>query len=69
MALCAGVNFAMFLTIAVAHSLQFERYVENQRLLTVLTEFAALLLPLQYLAGGSLPAPSAPRVAAEAAPS
>ena len=68
-ALCAGVNFAMFLTIAVAHSLQFERYVENQRLLTVLTEFAALLLPLQYLAGGSPLAPAAPRVAAEAVPS
>jgi hypothetical protein len=42
--LCFAVNFAIFLTIAVAHSLGFTRYVENQRIITTLSEFAALLL-------------------------
>ena len=64
-AFCAGVNFAMFLTIALAHSLQFERYVENQRLLTVLTEFAAALLVLQCVAGRSEPVPAARPATAE----
>ena len=39
-----AVNFAMFLTVATAHTLDFDRYIENQRLLTVSGEFAAGLL-------------------------
>ena len=39
-----AVNFAMFLTVATAHTLDFDRYIENQRLLTVSSEFAAVLL-------------------------
>ena len=66
-ALCAGVNFAMYLTIAIAHGLGFERYVENQRLLTVLTECAAVLLPLQWLTSANAPDPAANTPPAEAA--
>ena len=42
--LCGVTNFAMFLTVAVAHTLEIDRYVQNQRLLTLLTEYAAALL-------------------------
>ena len=65
-AMCAGVNFTMFLTIALVHGLGFDRYVENQRLLTVLTEFAAVLLVVQWLAGEDEPAPVASPAEAEA---
>ena len=41
-----GINFTMFLTVAIVHSLEPRRYVENQRVCTVFGEFAALLLLL-----------------------
>ena len=42
-----AVNFAMFLTISVAHTLDVARYVNNQRLVTKFSEFAAVLLAWQ----------------------
>ena len=42
-----AVNFAAFLTVAVAHSFDISRYVDNQWLPTVFSEFAAGLLAWQ----------------------
>lgn len=50
MVLVFGVNFAMFLTVAVVHSLDADRYVNTQLLLTQWSGFSAVLLV------GSLPA-------------
>ena len=45
-----GVNFAMFLTVGVVHSLDIERYVETQLLLTQWSGYAAILLTGNLLA-------------------
>ena len=39
-----AVNFLMYLTVAIVHSLEPYRYVENQRVCTVFAECSALLL-------------------------
>ena len=46
--LCVLVNFGMFLTVAVAHTLDIRRYVDNQHILLLLTAYAAVLLPVQF---------------------
>ena len=58
--LCILVNFGMFLTVAVAHTLEIRRYVDNQHILTLLTAYAALLLPVQFLCARRRPAPVTP---------
>lgn len=45
-----AANFLMFLTVAVVHSLELARYVENQRVCTVFGEFAAVLVVWQGVA-------------------
>ena len=47
--LCLVLNFAMYLTVAVAHTFDIVRYIDNQRVCTVFGEFAALLLPWQWM--------------------
>lgn len=42
-----ATNFLMFLTVAIVHSLEVTRYVDNQRVCTVLGEFATVLLVWQ----------------------
>jgi hypothetical protein len=43
------VNFAMYLTVAMAHTLDIDRYLQNQRICQVFGEFAILLLPWQWM--------------------
>lgn len=45
--LCLLVNFSVFLTVAVVHTLDIDRYLQSQHACTVLGDFAALLLPWQ----------------------
>jgi predicted O-methyltransferase YrrM len=47
--LCLLVDFSIYLTVAVAHTLDIDRYVQNQRVCTVFGEFAVVLLPWQLL--------------------
>lgn len=47
-----ATNFLMYLTVAIVHSLEPARYVENQRVCTVFGEFAAVLLVWQAVTLG-----------------
>jgi predicted O-methyltransferase YrrM len=47
--LCLLVDFSLYLTVAVVHTLDIERYVQNQHACSVLGAFAAVLLPWQWL--------------------
>jgi hypothetical protein len=55
--LCLLVDFSLFLTVAAVHTLDISRYVQNQHACSVLDEFAALLLPWQWLRRQAIVAP------------